>query len=129
MEETRATILVTDDDLLVQVFMCQVLRQAGYHVLEARDGRGAIQLCCEYPGPIHLLITDVLMPGINGRELASRATGIRKSLPVLYVSGYVDDVILEGFCLDGTIRFIQKPFTATTLLRTVRETLTQGTAP
>ena len=123
MEETRATILVTDDNLAVQIFICRVLREAGYHVLQSQDPFHALQLCREHPGPIHLLITDVLMPEMNGRDLASRATTLRKTMRVLYISGYVDRLVLDGFGLDGALNFMQKPFSPTALCRRVQEVL------
>lgn len=122
-EETRKTILVIDDDLSVQLFICNVLRQADYNVLMAQNASHALELCTHHPEPIHLLITDVLMPDMNGRELAQKAVAVRDSLGVLYVSGYVNCALLETLGLDSTIAFLHKPFGPNTLLRNVERAL------
>ncbi|MCH7987450.1 MAG: response regulator, partial [Acidobacteria bacterium] len=94
-----------------------------YRVLEAQDGAEALQVCEEHRAPIHLLLTDVVMPGMSGRELAVRLVGARPEMKVVYVSGYTDDAIVQhGVREEGTV-FLQKPFSLDALARTVREAL------
>ena len=117
------TILVVEDEMSVRKLAAEFLGSNGYRVLEAQDGAEALQVCEEHRAPIHLLLTDVVMPGMSGRELAVRLVGARPEMKVIYVSGYTDDAIVQhGVREEGTV-FLQKPFSLDALARTVREAL------
>ena len=117
------TILVVEDEMSVRKLAAEFLGSNGYRVLEAQDGGEALQVCEEHRAPIHLLLTDVVMPGMSGRELAVRLVGARPEMKVIYVSGYTDDAIVQhGVREEGTV-FLQKPFSLDALARTVREAL------
>ncbi len=130
MENTAApaapgseTILVVEDDQEVRTVACEILRSRSYVVLEAATPDKALNICEHYPGPIQLLLADVVMPGMNGYELASRAAPLRPDIRIAYMSGYTRDF---GFRLGtpGPVgAFIQKPFTPEALVRKVREAL------
>ena len=95
----------------------------GYTVLAARHGAEALEVSERYPGPIHLLVADVVMPHMSGRELAERLRARRVGLRVLYVSGYTDDAILRHGVREAGVVLLQKPFTPDALARMVREVL------
>jgi PAS domain S-box-containing protein len=117
------TVLLVEDEPEVRKLARDILRQQGYTVLEAVDGEDALRIGREHRGPIHLLVTDVVMPQIGGRELADRVKAGRQEMKVLYVSGYTDDATLhQGVSQTGTA-FLPKPFTATALAHKVREVL------
>ncbi len=101
----------------------QILVRQGYAVLEAPDPETALRLAAGHHGPIHLLVTDVVMPKMNGRALADRLTTLYGDLKVLFVSGYTDDAIVRHGVLEPGIMFLQKPFTPDALARKVREVL------
>jgi two-component system cell cycle sensor histidine kinase/response regulator CckA len=92
-------------------------------VLEARDGKEALDTSARHQGPIQLLVTDVVMPGMNGRELARRLNSLRPEMKVMYISGYTDNAIVHHGMLEEGVFFLQKPFTANLLLINVREVL------
>lgn len=117
------TVLLTEDEEVVRKLACQVLRIYGYHVLEAADGTAALLICESYPAPIHLLITDVIMPGLSGPDLANRLTELRPEVKVLYMSGYTDSAIVHQGILEEGANFIQKPFSTDVLAIKVREIL------
>jgi PAS domain S-box-containing protein len=119
------TILLVEDEATLRVLVKQYLQNQGYTVLEAPDGAAAIRISAEHPRPIHLLLTDVIMPGINGRELAKRITTERPETKVLYVSGYTENAIGHNGLLEQGITLLQKPFTLPTLKAKVREMLDQ----
>jgi two-component system, cell cycle sensor histidine kinase and response regulator CckA len=117
------TVLLVEDEELVRNLVRDILKQNGYFVLEAHHGTEALRVALQHSGPIHLLLTDVVMPQMGGRVLAQRLKSFRPTIRVLYISGYVDDAtIQEGVSNPGT-SFIQKPFTVETLSRKVRELL------
>ena len=120
------TIVVAEDAEGVRAVVQGVLRRNGYTVLPAPDGDTALDLVATHPEPIHLLITDVIMPGMSGRQLADRLRDLRPELKVLFVSGYTDDAIIRHGVLEPGIAFLQKPFTPESLSRKVREVLDQG---
>ncbi|MEW5958326.1 MAG: PAS domain S-box protein, partial [Chloroflexota bacterium] len=103
------TVLVVEDEVWVRELVGFILRDFGYTVLEATHGAEALQLCAERPEPIHLLLTDVVMPDMSGRELARQLKLSRPPLKVLYMSGYTDDAIVHHGVLDEGVAFIQKP--------------------
>ena len=120
------TILVVEDEMSVRRLAAEFLGSSGYTVLEAQDGGAALQVCEEHRGPIHLLITDVVMPGMSGRELAVRLAGRRPEMKVIYMSGYTDDAMVPHGVLEEGIHFLQKPFSLDALARIVREGLEAG---
>jgi DNA-binding response OmpR family regulator len=97
-------------------------------VLEASDGIQALDIAAAHPGAIQLLITDVVMPRLSGRELASQIATARRDLNVLYISGYTDDSIFRHGVLEGGMEFLQKPFNLRTLAQKIREILDGETA-
>lgn len=117
------TILVVEDDDQVREIGCAILRRHGYEVLAARDGREARELADGYDGPIHLLLTDVVMPGMSGRELAEGLSAKHPETKVLYASGYAEDAIVHRGVVESGIAFLQKPLTPERLLRKIREML------
>jgi len=117
------TVLLVEDEESVRELVRETLKSKGYNVMEACDGVEGLKVAEEYPNPIDILITDVVMPGMSGRELAQRVTAARPQIKVLYLSGYTEDAILhEGVFEPGTA-FLQKPFTLHGLARKVREVL------
>ena len=117
------TILVVEDETNLRYLARQFLEKQGYRVIEAADGALAMQIAVAHEGIIHLLLTDVIMPGMNGRELAQRILEIRPNTKVLYMSGYTENVIGRNGTLDTGIRLLQKPFTLRELRNKVREVL------
>jgi CheY-like chemotaxis protein len=117
------TILLVEDNEMVRTLTCEVLKARGYTVLEARHGADALDITQRYHGPIDLLVTDVVMPEMGGRELARRLGAERSRLKVLYMSGYAADAIVHQGVLDERVAFLPKPVMADTLGRKVREVL------
>ena len=117
------TVLVVEDAASVRMVTRQVLERFGYVVLEAPNGDTALHLAAKHHGPIHLLLTDVVMPGLSGRELAEQLSQLRPDMKVLYASGYADHAIVHHGILDSGIAYLQKPFTPETLARRVRQVL------
>jgi PAS domain S-box-containing protein len=117
------TILLVEDEPQVLVLGQRILRQYGYHVLAAELPEVAIQLADSFSGPIHLLVTDVVMPGMNGRELSKRLVEIKPGLKCLYMSGYTADVVAHEGVLEEGVQLLQKPFTIEALTQRVREVL------
>ena len=97
--------------------------QAGYQVLDAKGGEEAIRVCRTHAGQIDLLLTDVVMPEISGKEVADRLLELRPALRVLFMSGYTDEAIVQHGVLDANVEFIQKPFTWIALTKKVRDVL------
>jgi hypothetical protein len=100
-----------------------VLRQYGYHVIEAFDGEEAIAVANRFSGQIHLLLTDVILPGMNGRVVSERLKGLRPDVKVLFMSGYTADLIAHRGALDCGVAFLRKPFSPEQLAAKVRDVL------
>jgi two-component system, cell cycle sensor histidine kinase and response regulator CckA len=117
------TLLLVEDEASVRQASQQFLTRSGYNVLEANDGEDALRTSRKHPGPIHLMITDVVMPRMGGPKLAERLADERPDMKVLFVSGYAENTILQHGKIDVSTRFLQKPFSLKTLARKVREVL------
>jgi two-component system cell cycle sensor histidine kinase/response regulator CckA len=123
------TILLVEDEANLRYLARQFLEKQGYRVLDAADGALAMQIALAHEGTIHLLLTDVIMPGMNGRELAQRVLQLRPAMKVLYMSGYTENVIGHNGTLDAGVRLLQKPFTLRDLKSKVREVLDSIPSP
>ena len=119
----QETIMVVEDDAFVRELTTRILCKQGYTVLTASHPEEALHQCSEHDGALELLLTDVVMPGMSGTELAQRITATRTETRVLYVSGYTDASIAENDILEPTVAFLQKPFTAEALALEVRRIL------
>jgi CheY-like chemotaxis protein len=117
------TILLVEDEPALRTLTRRVLSSVGYTVLEAGSGDEALAVLAAFDGPVHLMFTDVVMPGMNGRDLARRVVAARPEIKVLYASGYTDDAIFRHGVLDDGSRFISKPYAPAELRRKIRETL------
>jgi signal transduction histidine kinase len=120
------TVLVVEDEEIVRELVCAVLEEQGYNVICAADGWEALQVAGDFDGTIHLLVTDVIMPHMNGPELAGKLSSIRPDMKVLYVSGYSDNDIGDQGVLDPRFELLQKPFTPQTLARKIRDVIHEG---
>jgi PAS domain S-box-containing protein len=116
------TILVVEDSPQLLELMREVLQERGYRILEAENGMAALETAHRHDGPIHLLLTDVIMPGMNGRQLADRLVVLRPEMRVLFASGYSADA-LAPYGVEAHVPYLQKPFTPDELARKVREIL------
>jgi PAS domain S-box-containing protein len=117
------TVLLVEDDASVRKLAREILRISGYAVLEAPEGQAALALAAAHPGPIQLLVTDVVMPGIDGREVAERLVRLHPEARVLFLSGYTDDAIAEHGVAGPATPLLHKPFSPAVLARTVRAVL------
>ncbi len=117
------TVLLVEDAARVREVVREILEMSGYRILEARHGAEAIEISERHDGPIHLLVTDVVMPHMSGRELAQHLAPLRPDMRVLYMSGYTDDAIVRHGVLEAGTAFLSKPFTPDALAAKVREVL------
>ena len=117
------TILLVEDSDALRELNHELLQNMGYTILEAQDGRSAISVAERHAGPIHLLLTDVVMPGMSGKALAEELTHSWPAIKVLYVSGYTDNIVLEQTLIDPGVSYLQKPCTRDMLARKVRDVL------
>ena len=122
-ERGSETILLVEDEKGVRELAREYLASSGYTVIEAEDGHTALELAAMHVGPIHLLLTDVVMPGISGRELAERVSQIRPGIKIIYMSGYTDQAVVHHGILRNDAVLLQKPFTLMTLAAKLREML------
>jgi two-component system cell cycle sensor histidine kinase/response regulator CckA len=117
------TIVVVEDEGQVRELVQEILQAEGYTVLTAANGEEGLRLCTEYDGPIDLLLTDVVMPGLSGPEMAQCILPVHPTIKVVFMSGYASDAIGIHGVLDPGTAFLQKPFTPDILIGKVRETL------
>jgi CheY-like chemotaxis protein len=120
----KETVLIVEDEEAVRTLMCTALEQHGYRVLIAADGVEALKLIASHSGPIELLVSDLLMPGMNGAELGRKVKARLPGIEVLYVSGYAEELRQSGEIDESS--FLQKPFAPQSLLRKVRDMLDRG---
>ena len=116
-------ILIVEDEEKVLKLAGRILRRQGYDVLETTNGVEVLKICREEKKPIHLILTDVVMPQISGRELIEQCREVRQDFKVIYMSGYTDDIITHHGILQKGLDYIQKPFTVEGLARKVRDVL------
>ncbi len=124
-ESVRETILVVDDELGIRALVAKILRRERYLVLEAGSATEAVTVALIHGAPIHLLLTDVMLPDRSGRQVAEQLHEAVRDLKVVYMSGFTDDDSLRTGDFPPGSRFLQKPFTLGTLVGTVREALDQ----
>jgi CheY-like chemotaxis protein len=117
------SVLLVEDDSALRYVACRSLRTYGYHVLEAHNGREALELCERHEGPIDIVVTDLVMPEMSGGELASHIAAHRPSIKVLLMSGYAGDEVARRNIARSGAAFIEKPFTGDALAARVREVL------
>jgi CheY-like chemotaxis protein len=120
------TVLVVEDEPALRSLLVSVLADTGYVVLEAPDGPAALEVADGFKGPIHLLLTDVVMPQLSGRDLAARLAARRPELRIVYMSGYTDDEVLRHGVQHDSVPFLAKPFTVLELAERLREALDSG---
>jgi CheY-like chemotaxis protein len=120
------TVLLVEDEDGVRDFVRSVLERQGYAVLAASDGARAVELAGRHEGAIHLVLTDVVMPDMSGRELAERVRATRPQVKLLFMSGYTDDAVVQRGVLASDMAFLQKPFSGSVLARKVRRAI-EGT--
>lgn len=119
------TILLVEDEASVRALTRRILEGCGYNVLAAAEGNEALRICTRHREPIQLLVTDVVMPGMDGPTLAKRLLVLRPEMRVLYLSGYTDDAVMRHGILEEEVNFMQKPFSSVALAQKVREVLTR----
>jgi two-component system cell cycle sensor histidine kinase/response regulator CckA len=118
-----ATILLVEDDAGIRELVYDILTTTDYRVFSASSGAEALQRCEQHPGAIDLLLTDVVMPGMSGHELAVQVLRRWPQVKILYISGYTDEILGRYGAVDASIAFLKKPFTPESLTRKVREVL------
>jgi two-component system cell cycle sensor histidine kinase/response regulator CckA len=117
------TVLLAEDEDGVRALISHVLQTCGYTVVEARDGIEAVRIAGQHHGKIDLLLTDVVMPRIGGRQVAERLAELHPEVKVLFLSGYTDDAVVRHGILEAEVAFLQKPFSPASLAAKVREVL------
>ena len=122
-QEGSETILLLEDSDQVRNLVLALLKREGYVVLVAESGKKALEILRTHDGPVHMLLTDVVMPEMNGKQFVTQAMVSHPQIRVLYMSGYMDEVLAHHGILDTDVSFIQKPFTIQALSTKVREVL------
>jgi two-component system, cell cycle sensor histidine kinase and response regulator CckA len=120
------TILLVEDEEPVRALAARILQERGYTVLECTGPEDALRIGTQQKEPIHLLLTDVVLPGMSGRKIAEHLALLRPGIRVLYTSGYTDDSVVRHGVLKANTAFLQKPFTPASLARKVRDVLDSG---
>ena len=123
------TVLVVEDEYAVRRIVKIALESAGYRVIEARNGPEALDAVRLHAGAIDLVVTDVVMPEMSGRELVERIVKDHTAVRILYMSGYTDDAVMRHGIVESGVAFLQKPFTPLALAHKVREVLNAKVAP
>jgi CheY-like chemotaxis protein len=123
------TILLVDDEEALRIAARRMLQRAGFTVLQASDGADAMRVMSEHTGPVHALVTDVVMPGVGGPELARRLREVRPDLPTLFISGYTEEGVRTQGVLQPDAAYLEKPFSPEDLIRKVREVLAKPVKP
>lgn len=126
---SRETILLVDDEAYIRELVGAILAVEGYHVLEAANGVEALRVAESHPGPVHLLLTDVVMSPMGGGELARRMLPLRSETKILYISGFPDDPSVRDGMEARQVAFLAKPFSPKTLVKVVRSILDGVPAP
>jgi CheY-like chemotaxis protein len=121
--EGGEVVLLVEDQPEVRAVARRMLELHGFHVLEARDGAEALDVHARHNGPIHILVTDVIMPGMSGRQLAEKLRARHAGLPVLFLSGHLGDTVLRRGVREENVPFLSKPFSPESLALKVREVL------
>ena len=117
------TVLLVEDDEHLRGLTLRILQSRGYQIITATDGRDALRRAKEHEGAIHLMLSDVVMPGMSGRVLSEQLCALRPMLKVLFMSGYTDDDVMRRGILDRRTAFLEKPFTPEQLVGKVRDVL------
>jgi CheY-like chemotaxis protein len=117
------TVLLVEDDEAVRTLSRRILTASGYAVLEAAGGAEALRVCERHGGTIHLMVSDVVMPGMGGRQVAEQLAAAHPETKVLFVSGYTNDAVVRHGIREAEVHFLQKPFKSADLTRKVREVL------
>jgi two-component system cell cycle sensor histidine kinase/response regulator CckA len=121
--QKSTTILVVENGDILRPLICEILRKEGYNVLEAQDGDEALQIWQQYQGPIDLVLTDIIMPNMSGRELAERLRLLQPDVKVMYMSGYESSILASGNKFGADAIFLQKPFRPAELSQAVQKIL------
>ena len=119
----QETILLVEDEAAIRLLAREILEANGYVVLEAGDGATALDRYARHEGPIHLVLTDVVMPAISGPDLARRVKAVRPDVKILYISGYTAEKLDHHGVFGGEVALLEKPFTPATLMAKIREVL------
>ena len=122
-QDGSETILIVEDDAEVRRLLCQVLRARGYRVLESTKGDEAIAAVESHPGPVELIVADVVLPGMSGPEVVRHVAQRKPGIRALYISGYTDEAVQRHGILDSGVTFLSKPFLPDALATKVRELL------
>jgi two-component system cell cycle sensor histidine kinase/response regulator CckA len=117
------TILLVEDDAAVRELVAAMLSAQGYFVLISENPQDVGSICEQHSGRIHLLLTDLILPGTSGREIAKRVGSLRPEIKVLFMSGYTDDALIHSHGFEESFAFLQKPFSSVTLAAKIREVL------
>jgi two-component system cell cycle sensor histidine kinase/response regulator CckA len=123
MMQNHGTILVVENGEMLRPLICEILRKEGYNVLEAQDGDEALLVWQRYQGPIDLVLTDVVMPNMSGKELVEHLRLLQPEIKVIYMSGYESSILSSGNKFGSNAVFLQKPFRPAELSEKVRELL------
>ena len=121
--QNSGTILVVENGEMLRPLICEILRKEGYNILEAKDGDEALLVWQRHQGPIDLVLTDVVMPNMSGKELAERLRLLQPEIKVIYMSGYELSILASGNKFGSDAVFLQKPFRPAELSKTVRDIL------